>query len=673
MAHTFLVARPRFRPLLPHAILALLVLLLVFLGSLQNRWIGEVSRADKLRREAALRSSTIRFADDLDREVTRAFLLFQPEPGPPTAPNEIAISRLFEKWTRNAAYPSLVKGVFTSTRGEGSALVLKRFDADVPQLSPIAWPPEFVEIERRLRSATEGLDRGAGAMLFGGNSPAFALPLPPPARPPREPRPEFDPRRPPRRPGDDRPPPPPPRPEDEDEPGDAEGRARAGHLIVLFDREFLTRTLLPELFAKSFGEPASSEWVATVLSGRELASAVWSSDREAATRAGAEHAADLSTRVFTIRAFEDLRALVSEGERPLGAFAAAGSGPPWGRAGRPRLDGADGDGGRDLREGRFDVPPDLRRRGPPPRRRDGPPGPRFEAVWRLQVLHRDGTLEAAVARVKNRNMAVSLGVLALLGASLALLIGTTRRERRLARQQVEFVAGVSHEMHTPLAAIRSAAQNLSDGIVTSAEQVRRYGGVIESEGRRLSNLLGEALEMAGIQSGRKIYRRDSVEVEAIVEATLSDCATLLSDRRVKVDRDIPQGLPRVRGDAEALARALRNLVENAVKYGGEERWVGIRATARQGARTLAVSVTDRGPGIERADRPHVFTPFYRGRGGPEAGVPGSGLGLAIVKEIVEAHGGRVIVESGSNSKGSVFVMHLPTVGSGASGSEETAV
>jgi signal transduction histidine kinase len=179
--------------------------------------------------------------------------------------------------------------------------------------------------------------------------------------------------------------------------------------------------------------------------------------------------------------------------------------------------------------------------------------------------------------------------------------------------------------------------------------------VIESEGRRLSQLLAEALEMAGIQSGRRAYRRDAVEVESLVEAALADCGALLNERDARVEREVPPGL-RLRGDADALTRALRNLVENALKYGGEARWVGVRAT--DGGGRVRITVADRGPGIQLRDRPHVFMPFYRGRG-VEAGTAGSGLGLAIVKEIVEAHGGEVSVEEGAGGIGSVFVMRLP--------------
>ena len=113
--------------------------------------------------------------------------------------------------------------------------------------------------------------------------------------------------------------------------------------------------------------------------------------------------------------------------------------------------------------------------GTPP----GPPGSRREAreAWRLVVTHHAGSLSAAVAKTRGRNLAIGLGVLALLGGSAAFLAVAGHRARALARQQVTFVAAVSHELRTPLAAIRSAGQNLADGVVSDPEQVRRYGAM----------------------------------------------------------------------------------------------------------------------------------------------------------------------------------------------------
>ena len=300
-----------------------------------------------------------------------------------------------------------------------------------------------------------------------------------------------------------------------------------------------------------------------------------------------------------------------------------------------------------------------------PRTRMGPPPPgerRLEAegAWQLVVKRRHGSLEMAVAAIRHRNLVISLGILALLGTVMVLMMATTQRAQRLARQQIEFVAGVTHELHTPLTAMRSAGQNLADGVVAEPSQVRRYGSLIESEGRRLSDMVGQALEFAGIQSGRRVLHLRPVEVTEVVDGALRDCRWLLQEKRVAVEREVAADLPPVLADATSLRRAVQNLVENAVKYGGRAGWIGVRAR-RSEAGQVEITVSDRGPGIRSEDLPHVFEPFFRGRDAAAGGVAGSGLGLSLVRHIVKAHGGRVSVETAAE-QGSAFTLHLPAAG-----------
>jgi signal transduction histidine kinase len=289
-----------------------------------------------------------------------------------------------------------------------------------------------------------------------------------------------------------------------------------------------------------------------------------------------------------------------------------------------------------------------------------PPGGRLhDGGWWLVVRHRDGSLQAAVGSLRRRNLAISLLILGLLAATSALMIVAAQRVQRLARQQLEFVAGVSHELRTPLTAMRSAGQNLAAGVVAEPAQVRRYGDLIEREGRRLSDMVGKILEFAGIQSDRQGYDLKPQELSTVLDGALEDCRPLLEERGARVERLVDPGLPRVVADAGALRRALRNLVENAAKYGGREPWIGVRATLAAAGREVEVTVTDRGPGIRREDLRHLFEPFYRGRGAAVAGIPGSGLGLSVVRHVAAAHRGRVSVEGNAPGGGSIFTLHLP--------------
>jgi signal transduction histidine kinase len=284
--------------------------------------------------------------------------------------------------------------------------------------------------------------------------------------------------------------------------------------------------------------------------------------------------------------------------------------------------------------------------------------------WQLVIRHRNGSLEDAVARFRRTQMAAGAGMLALLGVTSVLLVMSTQRAQALARQQMEFVAGVSHELRTPLTAIRSAGQNLADGVVTDPSQVKRYGVLIAGEGRRLSNMVGQVMEFAGFQSNHKTYELQPTAVADVLEGALEESRWLLEERHARIEKDIATDLPPVLADPSALRRAVGNLLENAAKYGGRPPRIGVRARAEGGK--VELTIEDHGPGIGKDDLPRLFEPFYRGRDGSTRGVPGSGLGLSIVRHIAVAHRGRVSVTT-NPGQGSAFTLHLP-----AAPREETA-
>jgi signal transduction histidine kinase len=308
--------------------------------------------------------------------------------------------------------------------------------------------------------------------------------------------------------------------------------------------------------------------------------------------------------------------------------------------------------------GRPRPPRDHGRRGP-----DGPPPPppppdlfREEGPWRIFVRHREGSLNAVVERARVWNLALGSGVLFLLGTSIVLLTVSARRATELSERKMEFVAGVSHELRTPIAVIRSAAQNLADGSVAGAPQVRRYGGLIEAEGRRLEDLIEKVLELAGVQSQTRRSRRERVSTTAIAEAAIADNAAEARDRGLVVERAFPSAALFVLGDEDALRRGVANLVGNAIRHGGDENSLTVSVEARSGE--VAISVSDRGPGIPPSEVPHLFDAFYRGRRARERQVRGSGLGLSLVQQIAREHGGRVDVDT-NPGKGSRFSIVLP--------------
>ncbi len=288
---------------------------------------------------------------------------------------------------------------------------------------------------------------------------------------------------------------------------------------------------------------------------------------------------------------------------------------------------------------------------------DGETSPRGR--WVLTVTHPAGSLAAAVARARRRNLTLSSLVLGLLAVAVGLVLVAARRAQLLARRQIELVAGVSHELLTPVAAVRSAGENLAVGVVVDPAKVRAYGELIEREARRLGGLVEQVLTWAGLQARGEPASRQPVDAASLVAAVAASCAGEARRAGVELETEVAPGLPAVIGDRDALERALRNLVENALRHGAEGGWVQVGAAPRAardgGSPEVVLAVEDRGRGVGADDLPHLFEPFFRGNG---IAVPGSGLGLALARQIAEAHGGRVRVAP-ATPQGARFTIELP--------------
>jgi signal transduction histidine kinase len=280
--------------------------------------------------------------------------------------------------------------------------------------------------------------------------------------------------------------------------------------------------------------------------------------------------------------------------------------------------------------------------------------------WRITAVHRTGSLEQAVTQLRRRNLAISFSILALLSASVAIVLVSSARAQRLARQQMEFVSTVSHELRTPLAVICSAGENLADGVVRDSDQLKSYGKVVRDEGRRLTDMVEQILAHAGVRSGFKKQKFEPVDVADIIGRAIRAFESTVRENGYCVETRIASDLPPVLGESGSLTRAVRNLISNAMKYGGEDRWLRVSALAED--RCVKISVQDHGRGIPSSELPHVFEPFFRGRSAVDGQVQGSGLGLSLVKEAVKAHGGRVEVMS-SEGMGSTFGISLPVMNS----------
>jgi len=231
------------------------------------------------------------------------------------------------------------------------------------------------------------------------------------------------------------------------------------------------------------------------------------------------------------------------------------------------------------------------------------------------------------------------------------------REARLAKLQTDFVNKVSHDLRTPLTSIRMFVETLQMGRLRD-DPAREYEalGIIADETARLSTLINRLLDWARMESGKRTYAFEGCEVGSLVDEALSAMEPQLLHQQAEIVRDVPQGLPRVRADRAALGDALLNLLQNAYKYTGSEKKIGV--SARADGPTVLLTVSDNGPGITGPEQKRIFDKFYRGKDPLDRTIEGSGLGLSMVKHIVKAHGGRVTVAS-QPGHGAAFTIALP--------------
>ena len=601
-------------PRLPLSVaVAALLVLLALLATLQYRWVGQVGEAERVRLQSGARTRAEQLAQDFDREVTRAFAWLQLDPDMLGEDGGARFAVRYDHWAARTEHPALVSAVFV-VQGSREAVRLRRFDPAARAFVDAEWPPALAGVRQRFTEPEGGPgrpERGGGPGFRGpwvnDDPPALVTPIfaAEPVRPElgrgpvgpaeggRSEGPEHG----------------------------AFGRLRSeGATIVLLDRAYIERDLLPALAGRYFASGGEFDYCVAVTTRREPHTVVYRSDPEDA----AHPMPDASAGLLELRFDQIDNGIIRAGDPEAPAF--------W-----------------------------TRRAARDPRRPPFPPRGRSDhGLWEVGVTHRAGSLEQVVAHVRRRNLMISFGTLLLLGASAAMILVSSQRARRLAAQQVEFVAGVSHELRTPVAVVCSAGENLADGLVRDPAEVRVYGATIRDEGRRLAEMIEQVLEFAGIAARERRRAREAVDVASVVKEAVRACAGTIAEGGATVEVAVPAALPGVLADRAALRRALQNLVQNSVKHAAAGRWIGISAQAARagGARVVRITVRDRGPGIPPDEEKRIFDAFYRGRQALAAGVSGSGLGLSLVQRIAEAHGGTVEVESAPGT-GSAFTLILP--------------
>jgi len=239
---------------------------------------------------------------------------------------------------------------------------------------------------------------------------------------------------------------------------------------------------------------------------------------------------------------------------------------------------------------------------------------------------------------------------------LILTIRAVSHELELARMKSDFVSTISHEFKSPLTSIRQLAEMLQSGRVPSEERRQQYYDVLLEQSERLSLLTDNILNLAKIEEGRKEFAFEKTDIGALLRELISSIQDRVRHEGFQIELKIEDPLPVITVDRAAITQAVANVIDNAIKYSGESRKV-IVSSFREGS-NLIIAVKDFGIGIKSDEVDKVFERFYRGGDELTRTVKGSGLGLTLVREIVEAHQGKVDVES-ELGKGSLFCIRLP--------------
>jgi len=277
--------------------------------------------------------------------------------------------------------------------------------------------------------------------------------------------------------------------------------------------------------------------------------------------------------------------------------------------------------------------------------------------WILQIVPRNYTdIERNVRNQRRVILFFIILSMFLTFLSLAIIYAAGRRERQLRQLKEDFIGNVSHELKTPLSLIRMFSEILVTGRVKSEQTRQEYFGIIHNESDRMSRLISNLLDFAGLEREEFGKHFEKTNISQLIAKELEAYRYQIQKDGFQLSTSIDSNIPDTLADPNAIAMAFFNLLDNSVKYSGDQKQIGVKIAQANGC--IDLSVTDWGIGIPASEHQKIFEKFYRCDNAAVKKIRGSGIGLSITKHVAELHGGEVLVDS-EPGKGSTFTLRIP--------------
>lgn len=275
--------------------------------------------------------------------------------------------------------------------------------------------------------------------------------------------------------------------------------------------------------------------------------------------------------------------------------------------------------------------------------------------YEIAVSLKGESIESLISYRTKRNIISLVSLVSLIIIGAILVIRNLRREIQLSKAKADFVANVSHEIRTPLALISMFNETLLLGRVPSEEKKHEYYEIISKETSRLRNIINKILSFSQIDAEKKVFNFISIDPKKEIEEVINSYSYHLKDKGFTYELDLDSSDIQLKADKEAFVEVIINLVDNAIKYSPEEKFLRIKSFKK--GNQYVIEVADKGMGIVRNKQQQVFEKFYRVTGGNIHDTKGTGLGLSLVAGIMEAHGGKIELES-KPGEGSTFSLYF---------------